>query len=109
VRVNRISNASFAPVHTEHFSVFVAKFRHLDRFAFNTLVWGRFSQHCRPSMRPDAVAFSDKRLTDDEAEKLARLIVRLPELIKLEARAEQGQEPAAIATTKSAGNPWRSC
>jgi hypothetical protein len=33
---------------------------------------------------PDAVAFSDKRLTDDEAEKLARLIVRLPELIELE-------------------------
>ena len=33
---------------------------------------------------PDAVAFSDKRLTDDEAEKIARLIVRLPELIELE-------------------------
>jgi hypothetical protein len=33
---------------------------------------------------PDAVAFSDKRLTDDEAEKLARLIVSLPELIELE-------------------------
>ena len=33
---------------------------------------------------PDAVAFSDKRLTDDEAEKLARLIVRLPELIELD-------------------------
>src|SRR4051794_34212613 len=33
---------------------------------------------------PDAVAFSDKRLTDDEAEKLARLIVRLPELLELE-------------------------
>jgi hypothetical protein len=33
---------------------------------------------------PDAVAFSDKRLTDDEAEKLARLIVRLPEPIELE-------------------------
>ncbi len=33
---------------------------------------------------PDAVAFSDKRLTDDEAEKLARLIARLPELIELE-------------------------
>jgi hypothetical protein len=36
---------------------------------------------------PDAIAFSDKRLTDDEAEKLARLIVRLPDLIELE-RAE---------------------
>jgi hypothetical protein len=33
---------------------------------------------------PDAIAFSDKRLTADEAEKLARLIVRLPELIELE-------------------------
>jgi hypothetical protein len=33
---------------------------------------------------PDAVAFSDRRLTDDEAEKLARLIVRLPELMELE-------------------------
>ena len=33
---------------------------------------------------PDAGAFSDKRLTDDEAEKLARLIVRLPELVELE-------------------------
>ena len=30
---------------------------------------------------PDAIAFSDKRLTDDEAEMLARLIARLPELI----------------------------
>jgi hypothetical protein len=33
---------------------------------------------------PDAVAFSDKRLTDDEAEKLSRLIARLPERIELE-------------------------
>jgi hypothetical protein len=33
---------------------------------------------------PDAVAFSDKRLTDDEAEKFARQIVRLPEFIVLE-------------------------
>jgi hypothetical protein len=33
---------------------------------------------------PDAIALSDKRLTNDEAEKLARLIVRLPELIELE-------------------------
>jgi hypothetical protein len=36
------------------------------------------------SQPPDAVAFSDRRLTDDEAEKLARLIVRLPELMELE-------------------------
>ena len=33
---------------------------------------------------PAAIAFSDKRLTDDEAEKIARLIVRLPELVELE-------------------------
>jgi hypothetical protein len=33
---------------------------------------------------PNAVALSDKRLTDDEAEKIARLIVRLPELVELE-------------------------
>jgi hypothetical protein len=32
----------------------------------------------------NAIAISDKRLTDDEAEKLARLIVRLPKLIELE-------------------------
>jgi hypothetical protein len=32
---------------------------------------------------PDAIAISDKRLTNDEAEKLARLIVSLPELIEL--------------------------
>jgi len=28
---------------------------------------------------PNAIAISDKRLTDDEAEKLSRLIARLPE------------------------------
>jgi hypothetical protein len=33
---------------------------------------------------PNAIAISDKRLTNNEAEKLARLIVRLPELIELE-------------------------
>ena len=33
---------------------------------------------------PDAVAFSDQRLTDDEPEKIARLIVRLPDLVELE-------------------------
>jgi hypothetical protein len=33
---------------------------------------------------PDAIAFSDKRLSDDEAEKLASLIVRLPELVEFE-------------------------
>ena len=33
---------------------------------------------------PNAIAISDKRLTNDEAEKIARLIVRLPELIELD-------------------------
>ena len=33
---------------------------------------------------PAAIAFPDKRLTDDEAESFARLIVRLPELVELE-------------------------
>jgi hypothetical protein len=32
----------------------------------------------------DAIAISNKRLTNDEAEKIARLIVRLPELIELD-------------------------
>ena len=31
-----------------------------------------------------AIALSDQRLTDDEAERIARLIVRLPELVELE-------------------------
>ena len=31
-----------------------------------------------------AIALSDHRLTDDEAERIARLIVRLPELVELE-------------------------
>jgi hypothetical protein len=33
---------------------------------------------------PAAIAFSDQRLTDHEAEKISWLIVRLPELIELE-------------------------
>jgi hypothetical protein len=32
----------------------------------------------------DAIATSDKRLTNSEAEKIARLIVRLPELVEME-------------------------
>src|SRR3954454_13756771 len=40
---------------------------------------------------PDAVAFSDQRLTDDEAEKIARLIVRLPELVELEQDRNEGK------------------
>jgi len=33
---------------------------------------------------PDAVAFTDKRLTDDEARRISKLIARLPELVELE-------------------------
>src|SRR5262245_25101292 len=33
---------------------------------------------------PNAIAISDKRLTNNKAEKIARLIARLPELIELE-------------------------
>jgi hypothetical protein len=33
---------------------------------------------------PNVIAISDKRLTNNEAEKIARLIARLPELIELE-------------------------
>ena len=50
---------------------------------------------------PDAIAFSDKRLTANEAEKLARLIVRLPELIELErdrnkARSRRKAQPLHV-------------
>jgi hypothetical protein len=48
---------------------------------------------------PNAVAFSDKRLSDDEAEKIARLIARLPELVELEkdrnkARSRRKPQPS---------------
>jgi hypothetical protein len=33
---------------------------------------------------PNAIAISDKRLTNNEGEKIARLIARLPELVELE-------------------------
>jgi hypothetical protein len=33
---------------------------------------------------PNAIAVSDKRLTDSEAERIARLIARMPELVELE-------------------------
>jgi hypothetical protein len=33
---------------------------------------------------PNAIAISNKRLTNNEAEKIARLIARLPELVELE-------------------------
>jgi hypothetical protein len=50
---------------------------------------------------PNAIAISDKRLTDNEAEKVARLIARLPELIELErdrnrARSRRKPQPLRI-------------
>ena len=50
---------------------------------------------------PKAVALSDKRLTDDEAQRIARLIVRLPELVELErdrnrARSRRKPQPLRI-------------
>ena len=43
---------------------------------------------------PAAIALSDQRLTDDQAEKIARLIARLPELVELE---RDRNKPRAVA------------
>jgi hypothetical protein len=53
---------------------------------------------------PAAIAFSDKRLTDDEAKKLGRLIVRLPELVEMEqernkAKSRRGSPPPSRTVT----------
>jgi hypothetical protein len=48
---------------------------------------------------PDAVAISDKRLTNNEAEKIARLIARIPELVELEKdpnKARSRRAPQAL-------------
>jgi hypothetical protein len=50
---------------------------------------------------PNAIAISDKRLTNNEAEKIARLIARLPELVELErdqnrARSRRKPQPLRI-------------
>jgi hypothetical protein len=48
---------------------------------------------------PNAIAISDKRLTNSEAEKIARLIARLPELIELERdqnRARSRRKPQPL-------------
>jgi hypothetical protein len=50
---------------------------------------------------PDAVAFSHNRLTDGEAEKLARLIARLPELVELE---RDRNRAAGASPSRSASN-----
>jgi hypothetical protein len=60
---------------------------------------------------PNAVAFSDKRLTDDEAEKLARLIVRLPDLIELErnrnkAKSRRRSPPSSPGHCRGSRKVW---
>jgi hypothetical protein len=48
---------------------------------------------------PNAIAVSDKRLTNSEAEKIARLIARLPELVELERdrnRARSRRKPQPL-------------
>jgi hypothetical protein len=50
---------------------------------------------------PNAIAISDKRLTDNEAERIARLIARLPELVGIErdrnrARSRRKPQPLHI-------------
>jgi hypothetical protein len=48
---------------------------------------------------PNAIAISDKRRTNNEAEKIARLIARLPELIELEkdrSKARSRRKPQPI-------------
>ena len=44
---------------------------------------------------PNAIAISDKRLTNNEAEKIARLIARLPELVELEKDRTKARSPAS--------------
>ena len=50
---------------------------------------------------PNAVAFSDKRLTDGDAEKLARLIARLPELVELERDRNKAKSRRAPQSLRS--------
>ena len=48
---------------------------------------------------PNAIAISDKRLINDEAEKISRLIARLPELVELEEdrnKARSRRKPQAF-------------
>jgi hypothetical protein len=43
---------------------------------------------------PNAISISDKRLTNNEAEKIARLIARLPDLVEIERDRNRGTQPA---------------
>jgi hypothetical protein len=60
---------------------------------------------------PNAIAISDKRLTNNEAEKIARLIARLPGLVELEkdrnkARSRRKPQPLHIKPV-TIGDPIR--
>ena len=57
---------------------------------------------------PAAIAFSDQRLTDDEAEKIARLIVRLPELVELERDRNKAKSRRRSPPLTSPSNSRRS-
>ena len=57
---------------------------------------------------PAAIAFSDQRLTDDEAEKIARLIVRLPDLVELERDRNKAKSRRRSPPPSRPGNPRRS-
>jgi hypothetical protein len=52
---------------------------------------------------PAAIVFSDKRLTNHEAEKIARLIARLPELVEIERdrnRARSRRKPQPLSFSR---------
>jgi hypothetical protein len=57
---------------------------------------------------PDAVAFSDMRLTNDEARRISKLIARLPELVELEQDRNKArstaQAPAAQVQAVTIGD-----
>jgi hypothetical protein len=65
---------------------------------------------------PNAIAISDKRLSNNEAEKIARLIARLPELVELEkdrnkARSRRKPQPlrfkpVTTATSSGSASCW---
>jgi hypothetical protein len=66
---------------------------------------------------PNAIAISDKRLTNNEAEKIARLIARLPELVELEKdrnkarsrrRSPPSYRPVTVGDLAREGNSSRS-
>src|SRR3954469_14749482 len=58
---------------------------------------------------PTAIALSDKRLTADEAEKIARLIARLPGLLELERdrnKAHSRRKPQPLRSKPVTSATW---